>query len=156
MEIRSLPICLWNRDHLEAPLRTASLKTVKKKLNVSLLLFCSGFWLPGGLVELPCKDTFSLETGAPPLPHHFFLTPSSTTLCPAAARGNREGLYWDFSSSSKSSLIRVKFNHPVHAGGHWKIPGEETSISCCFSVSLPSSKAYRGSSSTFSSPVSKS
>ena len=156
MEIRSLPICLWNRDHPEALLRTASLKTVKKKLNASLLLFCFGFWLPGGLVELPCKDTFSLETGAPPLPHHFFKHLLPLCCAQQPLRGTAKACTGTFHLPASHPLFQVKSNNPVQTGGHWKIPGEETSISYCFSVSLPSSKAYRGSSSTFSSPVSKS
>lgn len=148
-------MCLWNHDYLYAPLKTASLKIVKKKQNASLFLLFSEFWLPTALLELPSRDAFSHEAGATPVPtpflHHLSLRCTQQLL-----GSSREGLYLCFSSSGKSSLTQAKFNRPVQIGGPWKIPGEEMSISCYFSLSLPSSKAYRGSSSTFSSPFSKS
>lgn len=133
VEIRSLPICLWNHDYLYAPLKTASLKIVKKKQNASLFLLFSGFWLPTALLELPSRDAFSREAGATPVPtpflHHLSLRCTQQLL-----GSSREGLYLCFSSSGKSSLTQAKFNRPVQIGGPWKIPGEEMSISCYFSL----------------------
>ena len=149
VEIRSLPICLWNHDYLYAPLKTASLKTVKKKAEC---LFVSAFFrilTPNCSAGAALQGCFRPWSWSHTCPHTFF-TPSPTTRTQQLLGSSREGLYLCFSSSGKSSLTQAKFNHPVQIGGPWKIPGEEMSISCYFSLSLPSSKAYRGSSSTFS------
>lgn len=157
------PLCLWNTWAVFLwprinqifsilpvkswpPLCTSKNSLVEdsqEKQNGSLLLLCSGFWLPTSHAGVSLAGKLSAMQLEPHLSPHLLYTISHRIAAriSSGAVKNRDScstvrlfIFWQVIPTN------TKFNHPVQVGGPWMIPREDMSISCCFSVSLPSSK----------------